>query len=152
MLVYREAKKGDEEQLLALIKVALGAHGLALEVEGADADVADLEKHYLQNNGWFQVVEDEGRIIGSVGIYKIDDEKCELRKMYLYPEYQGKKIGKQLMENALEQAKVMGFGWMLLQTSSKLVKALPLYEKYGFVDDAEGEICSRCDIAMIRCL
>lgn len=150
MLQYRLAQRGDESGILDMIQVALGEYGLNIEPGGADQDVVDLERHYLKNGGWFQVVVDQGRIIGSVGVYKIDDERCELRKMYLYPEYQGKKIGKQLMENALEAAKELGFKWMLLQTNSKLAKALPLYEKYGFIRDETGEVCSRCDVAMIK--
>lgn len=150
MMHYREGRKEDAEALLKLIEVALGVHGLQLEVDGADLDVSNVEAYYFHNGGWFQVVEDAGKLIGSVGVYKLSDTQCELRKMYLYPEYQGKKIGKQLMDNALDAAKALGFKEMLLQTSSKLSKALPLYEKYGFVEDRDGEVCSRCDIAMIR--
>ncbi|MGL5675422.1 MAG: GNAT family N-acetyltransferase [Cellulosilyticaceae bacterium] len=150
MMHYREGRKEDAAALLELIEVALGVHGLQLEVDGADLDVSNVEAYYFHNGGWFQVVEDAGRLIGSVGVYKLSDTQCELRKMYLYPEYQGKKIGKQLMDNALDAARALGFKEMLLQTSSKLSKALPLYEKYGFVEDRDGEVCSRCDIAMIR--
>lgn len=148
--LFRKAQKGDEAGILEVIKVALGEYGLNIEPEGADQDVTDLEMHYLSNGGWFQVITHQGCVIGSVGVYKIDQERCELRKMYLYPEYQGKQIGKQLMENSLKAAKDLGFKRMLLQTNSKLAKALPIYEKYGFKNDESGEVCSRCDIAMIR--
>lgn len=149
-LIYRVARKGDEEEILKVIEVALNVYGLKLEPEDADADVVDLEEYYFKQNGWFEVVEFKGKIIGSVGVYHVDDQTCELRKMYLYPQYQGMGIGKQLMEDAIEAAREIGFSTMLLQTSSKLVKALPLYEQYGFVMDEEGEVCTRCDIAMIK--
>ncbi|MEG1828902.1 MAG: GNAT family N-acetyltransferase [Cellulosilyticaceae bacterium] len=77
-----------------------------------------------------------------------DDEICELRKMYLYKIFQGQGIGKTLMENALEEAKRLQYKMMTLQTSSKLIKALPLYKKLGFVKDCSGEVCSRCNIEM----
>ncbi|MEG0296562.1 MAG: GNAT family N-acetyltransferase [Clostridium sp.] len=146
---YRNAVKGDEDQVLKVIGTVLSKYGLELEPNGADYDVTDIEKFYFNDNGWFQVVENNNEIIGSVGVYKIDEKKCELRKMYLYSEYQGQGIGKQLMENALNKAKSLGYKKMELQTNSLLYKALPLYNKYGFKND-DNEVCSRCDISMIK--
>lgn len=149
-LNYREAKTGDEVQVLKLIQVVLSEYNLNLEPQGADKDVTDLNLNYFNNNGWFQVVEDSGKIIGSVGVYKIDEDECELRKMYLYPEYHEKGIGSALMRNALEKAKELGYKYITLQTNSLLNKALPVYKKYGFVNDNCVQVCSRCDIAMKR--
>lgn len=149
-LIYREAKTGDEGQILKLIECVLSEYNLNLEPHGADKDVTDLKGNYMDNHGWFQVVEMDEKIIGSIGIFKIDEEECELRKMYLYPEYHGQGIGSTLMKNALEKAKNLGFKTMTLQTNSLLNKALPLYKKYGFINDDSIDICSRCDIAMKR--
>lgn len=149
-LNYREAKTGDEVQVLKLIQVVLSEYNLNLEPQGADKDATDLKLNYFNNNGWFQVVEDSGKIIGSVGVYKIDEDECELRKMYLYPEYHGQGIGSALMRNALEKAKELGYEYITLQTNSLLNKALPVYKKYGFVNDDSIDVCSRCDIAMKR--
>lgn len=149
-LYYREAKPGDEQEVLTLIEAVLSNYNLSLEPEGADKDVTDLKLYYMDNQGWFQVVEDNNKIIGSVGIYKIDETECELRKMYLYPEYHGKGIGSTLMRNALEKATSLGYKYMTLQTNSLLHKALPLYEKYGFKNDDSSKVCSRCNIAMKR--
>lgn len=146
-MLFRLARKGDEEALLSLVGDVLGAYGLYLEPEEADLDITDVEKYYLHNSGWFQVVEVEEKLIGSVAIYKLSDSVCELRKMYLDREYQGQGIGKMLMENAIEAARQLGYEEMTLQTSSLLIKALPLYKKYGFVE-FEEEVCTRCDIAM----
>lgn len=147
-LIYREAQPGDENQVLKLIEVVLSEYNLNLEPQGADKDVTNLKSNYLTNNGWFQVVENGEKIIGSVDIYKIDNNECELRKMYLYPEYQVQGIGSTLMRTALEKAKQLGYKYMTLQTNSILIKALPLYKKYGFINDDSIETCSRCDIAM----
>ena len=138
MIHFRQGKKGDETSVLKLVEEVLSEYGLALNTEEADLDVMD-----------FEVAEENGQIIGSVGIYKLDEQTCELRKMYLYPKYQGQGIGKALMDHALEGARELGYKVITLQTNSVLVKALPLYEKYGFRQD-NGEVCSRCDISMRR--
>lgn len=150
MNIFRNGKKGDEKEVLNLIGKVLSGYNLNLEPDGADFDVADIEKSYTNNGGWFQVVVNKGSVIGTVGIYKITNEECELRKMYLDPEYQGLGIGKELMNNALIAGKELGFKIITLQTNSLLNKALPLYDKYGFIQNTDVEVCSRCDIAMIR--
>ena len=132
MITYRLAKNGDEKEVLKVIGEALSKYGLSLEPNGADFDVSDIEKYYLNNSGWFEVVLDDNKIIGSVGVYHIDDNECELRKMYLLEGYQGKGIGKKLMDDALNMARELGYKVMTLQTNSLLHKAIPLYEKSGF--------------------
>ncbi|MEG0712798.1 MAG: GNAT family N-acetyltransferase, partial [Niameybacter sp.] len=145
---YRLAKKGDEEAVLQVIESVLKDYGLELNPKEADLDVTDLEYYYINNNGWFQVVEAEGEIIGSVGVFKMDENECELRKMYLLPSFQGQGIGRELMENAIEAAVQLGYKIITLQTNSVLIKALPLYEKYGFSEEKGIEVCSRCDLFM----
>lgn len=147
MMKFRLAKNGDEKEILSLIDIVLSDYGLKLEPLGADFDVTDIDKFYFNNNGWFQVIEENNKIIGSVGVYKLNDSTCELRKMYLYKEYQGKSIGKTLLKNALEAAKSLGYTTMTLQTNSLLTKALPLYKSFGFKENND-EVCSRCDISM----
>lgn len=147
MMKFRLAKNGDEKEILSLIDIVLSDYGLKLEPLGADFDVTDINKFYFNNNGWFQVVEYNNKIIGSVGVYKLNDSTCELRKMYLYKEYQGKNIGKTLLKNALEAAKSLGYTTMTLQTNSLLTKALSLYKSFGFKENND-EVCSRCDISM----
>ncbi len=122
MITYRLAKNGDEKEVLKVIGEALSKYGLSLEPNGADFDVSDIEKYYLNNSGWFEVVLDDNKIIGSVGVYHIDDNECELRKMYLLEGYQGKGIGKKLMDDALNMARELGYKVMTLQTNSLLHK------------------------------
>lgn len=147
MITYRLGKKGDEKEVLKVIGDALSKYGLGLEADGADFDVSDIEKYYLNNSGWFEVVLDDNKIIGSVGVYHISDDECELRKMYLLEDYQGKGIGKKLMDDALKMGRKLGYKVMTLQTNSLLNKAIPLYEKSGFKYNS-SEVCSRCDVSM----
>ena len=152
MYIYRDAIPGEEKEILNIIGTVLSEYGLSLEPNGADFDVSDINKYYFSNNGWFQVVEKDNKIVGSVCIYKINDTTCELRKMYLLNEHQGIGIGKELLKNALTAAKKLNYNTITLQTNSLLIKALPLYEQYGFINDYNGDVCSRCDIAMKKTL
>lgn len=56
----------------------------------------------------------------------------ELQRIYARQSYQGKKIGKQLMEYSLEMAKAMGFDTLWLGVWEYNPKAIAFYEKWGF--------------------
>ncbi|MDY4253755.1 GNAT family N-acetyltransferase, partial [Clostridium sp.] len=97
----------------------------------------------------FEVIEFKGNIIGSYGIYKIDSETCELRKMYLNKNFQGMGLGNIMIENSFKLAIRLGYKSIMLQTNSLLYKATKLYKKYGF-EEIKEEVCERCNLAMIR--
>ena len=148
-LIIRKARAGDETEILNLVKEALEPYGLQLNPEGEDLDVTDIPKYYMENHGDFEVIEFMGTIIGSYGIYRIDSETCELRKMYLKKNFQGMGLGNIMLENSLKIATSLGYKRMTLQTNSLLYKAIKLYKKYGF-EELKEEVCERCDLAMFR--
>lgn len=148
-VVFRKARNGDEAQVLELISNVLISYGLKLNVEVEDLDVTDITKYYHNNYGDFEVVLYNNKIIGSYGIYRINDTTCELRKMYLKEEFQGNGLGNKMLENSLLIAKDLGYKKITLQTNSLLKKALKLYEKFGFLKCVE-DVCGRCDLAMSR--
>ena len=148
-LTIRKAVVGDEEKVLKLVQEVLNLYGLNLNPDYEDLDITNIPKYYTKNNGDFEVIEYKGEIIGSYGIYKIDDETCELRKMYLKKEFQGLGLGNIMLENSLRLAINLNYKKITLQTNSVLYKAIKLYKKYGF-EEFKEEVCERCDLAMIR--
>lgn len=148
-IIIRKAKPGDEEKVLELVKEVLSDYGLELNPEVEDLDITDIKKYYMDNNGDFEVIEFKGNIIGSYGVYRIDEDTCELRKMYLNKKFQSLGLGNIMMENSLKLAKALGYKRVTLQTNSVLYKALKLYEKYGF-EELKETVCERCDLAMVR--
>ena len=148
-LTIRKAKRGDEAKVLDLVEEVLKYYDLELNPEVEDLDITDIPKYYTQNNGDFEVIEFKGKIVGSYGIYKLDEETCELRKMYLNQSFQGLGLGNIMVENSFKLAKKLNYKKITLQTNSVLYKAVKLYKKYGF-EEFDEEVCDRCDIAMIK--
>lgn len=79
MPILRHYKSGDEFSVFTLIKGVLGEYGLQTNPEATDKDLSDIEKYYVQRKGVFKVLEENNLIIGSYGIYQLDDTVCELR-------------------------------------------------------------------------
>lgn len=148
MYNLRKANAGEEARIFDLVKKVLSDYGLKVNPKETDQDLSNLNTFYFANKGWFAVIDFGDGIIGSYGIFRVNEKICELRKMYLLPEHQGKGLGKLMMEDAIRQAKALGYNEMILETNNRLDKAIQLYKKYGFKDYHPLHLSDRCDYAM----
>lgn len=144
--MIRPATNHDIPEVTQLIYEVLEEYGLPPHPDSTDADLKDLEGNYLQDHGSFDVLlNDNSAIIGTVGILRLDEGKCELRKMYLKANERGKGYGKLLLEHGLRKARELGYRRVILETASVLKEAITLYRKYGFERFEMENPSSRCD-------
>ena len=147
-LTIRPATNDDLEPIVNLVFGVLGEFDLEMDPAATDFDLQDIEANYLQRGGLFEVIEDgERNLLGSVGIYPIDEHTCELRKMYFVPEIRGLGLGSHLLRRTVDQAKQLGFTRMVLETSSKLAAANSLYRRFGFKPFDADHLAPRADQA-----
>lgn len=145
-MLIRPATSDDAEAIRTLVIGVLEEFGLRCSHEGVDVDLNDIESNYFRSGGFFDVLlDDTDRIVGSVGVFAQSNEACELRKMYLLPKYRGRGLGRLLLDRAMQEARSLGFRRMELETSSQLVRAIALYQKYGFRRFVREEMTPRCD-------
>ncbi len=145
-LTIRPATNDDLEAIVKLVFGVLREFGLEPDPSATDADLQDIEATYLQRGGLFEVIEDpDGNLVGSVGIFPIDENICELRKMYFAPDIRGLGLGSYVLQRAVNQAKELGFNRMMLETSSKLAAANRLYVRFGFQPFTADHLAERAD-------
>ena len=148
-LTQRPATNADCEAVQALVFGVLGEFGLKPDHDGTDRDITDIETHYLDRGGVFEVIENgEGRIVGTVGLYPLDETTIELRKMYFAPEVRGRGLGQKLLREMMEKARNLGYLRVYLETASVLKQAVHIYEKAGFTRVVEKHT-PRCDQAFM---
>ena len=146
--ILRTAVEEDGEAVRLLVFGVLAEYGLQPDPEGTDADLKDVAVSYQKPGGVFDVLTDEaGEIVGTVGIFPVTKDTCELRKMYLAPRARKQGQGKRLLDHALLEAIAKGFRRMELETASVLVEAVALYERYGFRPFEPEHMVARCDCA-----
>lgn len=144
----RSVTNEDCEKVRKLVFGVLREYDLTPEPNGTDADLNDLENNYINGGGLFEVLEDaDGNLLGTVGLFPIDRETVELRKMYFSKELRGHGYGKRTLERMIEKARELGFKRIYLETASVLKTAVGLYEKYGFEPTTSGIHSERCDAA-----
>lgn len=120
-------------------------------VEDHDREVLGNPKKYIiEPGGNIFFAKENGHIIGTVALMKMEDGIFELTKMAVSPESQGKKIGQKLMEHTLNYAKVKGWKTLIIYSNRKLENAIYIYLKYGFqeIPIEENNPYARGDIKM----
>lgn len=144
----RPATNADCAGVQKVVFGVLHEYGLQADPATTDADLFDLEAHYSQAGGCFEVVTDsKGQIIASVGLHPQEPGICELRKMYLLPEHRGHGIGRALLNHAIAKARDLGFSEIRLETASVLKEAVAMYERAGFQPYVPDHCSARCDAA-----
>jgi len=96
-----------------------------------DADLKDIQEYYFSKGGTFLVGIANGKVVGTAGVRKVNENLCEIRRIYLIKEFRDKGYGKQLFEAALDFAEKTCPA-VILKTDSTLTKAIDMYLKHGF--------------------
>lgn len=104
-------------------------------VEDYDREVLSKANKYIIEPGGhiFSAVEN-GQVLGTVALLKIEDDLFELTKMAVAPNARGKGIGQQLMQYCIDFAKSQRWQGLLLYSNRILENAIYIYHKYGFVE------------------
>lgn len=119
-----------------------------------EAQLADPRREIVDPGGDILFVEDpELGIVGTCGLLKTGEAEFELIKMAVLAEARGRGAGEFLLRATIERAFAMGAERLFLLTNSKSQAAIRMYERNGFVHDAEilarrGGEYARCDVAM----
>lgn len=109
-------------------------------------DMDDIQKSYFENGGIFLVMLDDNEIICTGAIRKLDDETCELKRLWLLHEYHGQRLGYRMLQELLSIAREMGYKRMRLETDPDAqIRALNFYRRIGFYEipgytDNTGEV------------
>lgn len=89
-------------------------------------------KTIIEKAGFIWLAKVGEKVIGSAALLKMGDDVFELSKMSVTADYQGKGIGRLLIQTCLTKAKNLGSKKILLFSNHQLQTAIGLYEKFGF--------------------
>lgn len=105
-----------------------------LDIQNYDAEIEHLENKYGPPEGRLYIAYVNSKAAGCIGMRRIDDKNCEMKRLYVKPEYRGNGLGKILVDRIISDAKAEGYRHMLLDTLPFLESALKLYRAYGFYE------------------
>lgn len=104
--------------------------------EAFDQELAALPGDYSPPRGQLLLATLGNSPAGCVAMRPIDATRCEMKRMFVYPEYHGKGVGRALGEAVIGAAEAAGYKAMLLDTSIRQKEAQGLYKRLGFQEIA----------------
>ena len=129
--MYLIQKLNDQytEKLISFLRRCLPESGRKLDLDQKHKSYLDVQHCFDA----FWIMLDREEIIGTAALKRMDECRCELKSLYLYERFQGRGLGRKLLETVIEEAAQSGYREMYLDTLSTSARALTLYEKAGFV-------------------
>ena len=111
--------------------------GFSLCFQNFDEELAGLPGDYAPPEGRLLLVEYESELAGCVALHKLDASICEMKRLYLRPQFRGKGLGRALAERIIAEARQIGYRQMRLDTVEPVMKdAVAMYRKLGFKEVA----------------
>lgn len=117
-----------------------------LDFQQFGVELADLPGKYASPRGRLLIARCGDEIAGCVAFYPMNEEICELKRLYVRRSHAGKGAGKALFETALHEAKRAGYTCMRLDSLRRLKEAGKLYEAYGFREIAPYNTNPHADV------
>jgi len=101
-------------------------------VQGFERELAELPGRYAPPDGRLLLASDDGAQAGCVAMRRIAFEVCEMKRLYVRPEFRGKGWGRILAEAVIQAGREQSYKRMRLDTLPSMKEAIALYESLGF--------------------
>ena len=99
-----------------------------------ESELASLPGKYAPPGGRLLLATHRGRPAGCVALRRIDNEACEMKRMFVDEAVQGQGVGRALGHAIIDEAVAAGCRTMYLDTSVRQHEAQALYRRLGFLD------------------
>jgi len=103
-----------------------------LDFQDFEAELADIGHHYAPPRGRLYIALADDRPAGCVALRDLGKGVCEMKRLYVRPEFQGRHIGRKLAETVIEAAREIGYTCIRLDTVPAMKSANALYASLGF--------------------
>jgi ribosomal protein S18 acetylase RimI-like enzyme len=119
------------EYINLLLEVEKDFH-IYLDLQNYNDEIENLGKKYGLPDGRLYIAYFDGQAAGCIALRQMSKTECEMKRLYIKPQFRKMKIGRTLVELIINDAKKIGYQYMFLDTLPSLEAALKLYEKFGF--------------------
>ncbi len=120
------------DEVRSLIQEYASSLGVDLCFQNFEEEMGSLPGEYSPPGGALLIAEDHGESVGCVAMRKLSKDICEMKRLYVRPNYRGKGIGRLLAESIIERAKKSGYKRVRLDTLPSMKEAISIYLKMGF--------------------
>jgi len=98
----------------------------------SDSDLERISEVYGGEKDSFMVIEDNGEIVGTVGIKEDSKDTALLRRLFVDIKHRRKGYGTQLLESAIDFCREKGYKHVYFRCTDRMSDAIKLCIKKGF--------------------
>jgi ribosomal protein S18 acetylase RimI-like enzyme len=136
MLSFVQAESTEQlEQVRQLWREYAAWLEVDLCFQNFEQELAGLPGRYAPPEGRLLLALSDGKLAGCIATRKIGEGICEMKRLYVRPEFRGQGIGRRLTARLIEEARKIGYTRMRLDTlPPKMKEAEAVYRATGFTE------------------
>jgi ribosomal protein S18 acetylase RimI-like enzyme len=121
------------QAIKALFEEYARSLNFSLCFQGFDQEMATFPAKYAPPSGALLLATVDEQPAGAVALWQLAPGICEMKRLYVKPEYRKLALGRQLAEAIVAEGRALGYGAMRLDTiKSSMATARAMYERMGF--------------------
>ena len=125
--------ESDIKQARTLFEEYAAWLGISLCFQNFDQELAALPGEYAPPDGRLLLAFEDDELAGCIALRKIRATTCEMKRLFLRPEFRGRGLGRALVERIIEEARQIGYTQICLDTlPGRMDQAIALYKSIGF--------------------
>ena len=135
MRLSRATTPDDIQNARQLFEEYAASLGFSLCFQSFDQELASLPGKYSAPSGCLLLAYSNEQLAGCIALRQLDTETCEMKRLFVRPDFRGARLGKVLVDAIIAEARAIGYKRMCLDTvPGKMDRAIGLYEAIGFRD------------------
>jgi len=127
-MIIRPATLADLDDIRAMLREYAAWLEVDLCFQNFEQELAGLPGDYAPPRGRLLIAEGAG----CVALRAIDEEICEMKRLYVRPNHRGTGLGRRLVQAIIDEARGIGYRSLRLDTMPKMDSAQRLYASLEF--------------------
>ena len=133
MTIIRQAVfPADAPAVLDIWREFVASPSVSLAHQNNHVEFADIPGKYAEPDGRILLADWDGEVDGCVALKRVDRYICEMKRLYVRPDFRGRALGRALALAVIEAARGLGYTRMRLDTLPSMREAQALYVALGF--------------------
>jgi len=129
-------ESAESPEFIALARELFLEYSESLDVDlcfqGFAKELATLPGDYARPAGRLLLAFEGQQPAGCGALRRIDDDICEMKRLYVRPAFRGKGAGGELIDALIRTARKIGYQHMRLDTLPSMTRAIAIYRSLGF--------------------
>jgi putative acetyltransferase len=133
MKLRQAISANDVQEVRELFAEYHSGLGINLCFQQFDKEVSELPGEYVPPEGSLLIAGENDQVAGCIALRKLEEGTCEMKRLYVRPEFRGTGLGRTLAQTIIDVAREAGYKRMRLDTlPGKMDQAIAMYRKLGF--------------------